>query len=185
MARPFAAGAASRDRSLPARSPLAFASAPLFFHGGTSTSACAPCAPRPRAFARDASSSLSPPCFPLSPSFIAKGMSSSVRHSPYFSGAVVGDQQRAVAEHEEAGGAAPDASARLIRHPADDEIVVAAGRMAVLEWNTNDFVAGAARAVPRAVQSDEGAAAIFRREHRAVVEGDADRGRVRLDAQRR
>src|SRR5207248_5692586 len=99
---------------------------------------------------------------------------------PDFSGAVVGDQQRAVAEHKEAGRTSPDASARLVGHPSDDEIVVAAGWMAVLEWNADDFVAGAARAVPRAVQADEGAAAIVRREHRAVVERHADRRRMRL-----
>src|SRR3954467_14880886 len=39
--------------------------------------------------------------------YIAKGVSSSIGHAPYFSGAVVGDEQRAVAEDEKAGGAAP------------------------------------------------------------------------------
>src|SRR5207248_11390220 len=92
------------------------------------------------------------PCFPLSPFFIAKGVSSAVRDSPYFFAAVIGDQQRAVGEHEQAGGSAPDASAGLVRHPPGDEIVVSAGRMTVLEWNADDFVARAARAVPRAVQ---------------------------------
>src|SRR6266446_9176894 len=104
-----------------------------------------------------------------------------VGHPPDLSCAVVADQHRAVGEHEDADRSAPYLAARLVEHPAGEEIVVATGGTAVLHRDADDFVASAQGAVPRSVQGDEEVAAVLRREHRALVEGDAERGGVSLD----
>src|SRR5258708_27719581 len=104
-----------------------------------------------------------------------------VGHPPDLSCAVVADQHRAVSEHEDADGPAPSLAVHLAQHPAGEEIVVATGGAAVLHRDADDLVAGAPGAVPRSVQGDEEVAAKLRREHRAIVEGDAERGGVRLD----
>src|ERR1043165_2688624 len=107
---------------------------------GTSTSACVRSARRRRASLPDVRSWLRLPCFPLSPFYIAKGVSSSVRNAPNFSRAVVGDEQRSVGQHEKTGWPSPNLPPRLSRHPAGDEVVVAAARVAVFERNAYDFV---------------------------------------------
>src|SRR5258706_1218883 len=104
-----------------------------------------------------------------------------VGYPPDLSCAVVADQHRAVGEHEDANGSAPYLAARLVEHPAGEEIVVATGGPAVLHRDADDLVASAQGAVPRSVQGDEEVAAVLGWEHRALVEGDAERSGVSLD----
>ena len=60
--------------------------------------------------------------------------------------------------HRDTDRAAPDAL--VVADEADKKILVLAGRLAVLHQEAHDLVAGALRAVPRAVQRDEGVALV-------------------------
>src|SRR6267142_5643828 len=92
--------------------------------------------------------------------------------------AVLGDQQRAVMGDGDPDRASPDLA--VIDDEAGDEILVFARRLAVLEADTNDLVAGPLRTVPRAMLRGEGVAAIVRRKIVSLVEGQSERGGVRL-----
>ena len=80
--------------------------------------------------------------------------------------------------HRDPDRAAPDAL--VVIDEADKEIFVCARRLAVLYQEAHDFVARALRAIPRAVQRDEGAASVFRGKLIRRIEGDAERRRMRL-----
>ncbi|CDX27565.1 hypothetical protein MPL3356_70065 [Mesorhizobium plurifarium] len=99
-------------------------------------------------------------------------------HAPYCAVAVLGQDQRAVLGHGDADRPAPDL---VVRHDeAGGEILIFAGRLAVLEFQPHHLVAGADIAVPRTVQRDEGVALIISRKIAAFVEGDVERRRMRL-----
>src|SRR5439155_4623337 len=74
-------------------------------------------------------------------------------------------------------------------HPPREKILRRARRLAVGERHVDDLVAGALRSIPRAVQRDEGAAAVVgwklrprveRKVERRIVRGQRDIGRDRL-----
>jgi len=71
------------------------------------------------------------------------------------------------------------------RGVADDEaggeILVFAGRHAVLDDHADHLVSGALAAIPRAVLGGEDVAAVFRRELLPGIERDAERGRMGLE----
>src|SRR5664279_1392022 len=92
--------------------------------------------------------------------------------------AVLGDQQRAVVSHRDADRPAPDVA--VVEDEAGDEILVFAGRYPLPQTNANDLVTGPLRPVPRAVQGDDGIAAIVCGETGPVIERQAERRRVRL-----
>src|SRR5690348_1465642 len=54
-------------------------------------------------------------------------------------GAVVGDQERAVAGHEQAHGAAPDVSVARSEEPPGQEVFVSPNRLPVLEAHADDL----------------------------------------------
>ena len=84
----------------------------------------------------------------------------------------------------EPGGPAEDPRAVLALDPeAGDEGLVMGRRTAVLERHAGDHVAARLGRIPRAVQRDEGVAAVFGGELRAVVEDQAERRRVRFEQQ--
>src|SRR5438128_1856156 len=90
---------------------------------------------------------------------------------------VVGDEQRAVRQHQQADGSTP---ARAVRElPAGDE-VLDGDRLAVLDTHPDHLRARWHAAVPGAVVGHEGVAAIASGEHRAGVKGEAEWRRVRL-----
>src|SRR5690242_18009221 len=72
---------------------------------------------------------------------------------------VVRDQQGAVAGDQDADRAAPDFGTRWVGHESGQEILVVAARVTVTERDPHDLVAGPERAVPRAVEGDEGVTA--------------------------
>ena len=81
--------------------------------------------------------------------------------------------------HRDPDRAAPHAL--VVGNEADKEILIHARRLTVLHQEAHDFVAGALRAIPRAVQSDEGVARIFGGKLIRRIEGDAERRRMRLN----
>src|SRR5216683_2068168 len=101
-----------------------------------------------------------------------------VRNAPDDLAAVIADQQGAVPGDRHADGAAPDISIR--RDEAGQEVLVLARRRAVAQGNANDLVAGALRAVPRAVLRGEDVAGILPGELAAGVEDHLERRGVRL-----
>src|SRR6185437_10080253 len=68
----------------------------------------------------------------------------------------------------------------VIDDKAGDEVLIFAGRDAILQANADHLVAGPFRAVPRAMLGGKRIAAIFRREVAAVVESEPQRSRMRL-----
>src|SRR5581483_8893525 len=82
-----------------------------------------------------------------------------VGDAPDGAAAVFADEERAVLRHRDAHRPAPD---RFVRDDeAGHEVLVFAGRLAVLEANPDDLVAGALAAVPGAVHGDEGIALVL------------------------
>ena len=81
--------------------------------------------------------------------------------------------------HAAADRTAPDAL--VVVNEADKEILIFTGRLAVLHQEAHDFVAGALRTVPRAVQRDERVAFIFGGKLIRRIEGDSERRRMRLN----
>src|SRR5258708_28165436 len=81
---------------------------------------------------------------------------------------IVAEQQRAILRERHIDRATPDVF--LSGGKADDEVLVFAGRFAILEGETDDLVAGAKRAIPRSMQSDEGVAVPWRGELAALIE---------------
>ncbi len=75
--------------------------------------------------------------------------------------------------HRDPDRAAPDAL--VVIDEADKEIFVCARRLAVLYQEAHDFVARALRAIPRAVQRDEGASSEHIGAALLVAERGADR----------
>src|ERR1700733_7797695 len=80
-----------------------------------------------------------------------------IGNPPYGIAGIFGNQQCPVLVDRDANRAAPDL--RIIDHEAGGEILVFAGRRAVLHRYTDDLVAGAFGAIPRAVLGGENIAA--------------------------
>src|SRR6185369_6007846 len=99
-------------------------------------------------------------------------------HPPDRAVAILRHQQGSVLRHGYAHR--PPPHLRVTHHKPRDEILVLAGRLAVLHPDTDHLVAGALRAVPGAVLGGEGVALVFGWKLRALIEGHAERGRVRL-----
>ena len=78
----------------------------------------------------------------------------------------------------------PQTLPSLVTKP-DEEVLVFAGRLAVLHRHADDLVAGAAGPVPRAVLGGEGVVAVLLRELVAVVERHVERGRCATAGARR
>src|SRR5690606_14004388 len=90
--------------------------------------------------------------------------------------AVLGHEERSVWRHRYADRPAPGLS--LGGEEAGHEVLIGTGRLvAVVEGQPDDLVAGTDFAIPRAVQGDEGIAAILLAERLVVVEGDVERRR--------
>src|SRR5215472_19037698 len=79
--------------------------------------------------------------------------------APDRAAAVLAYQQRAVVRDRHADRAAPDRG--VVDHEAGQEILVFAGRHAVLEMDTDQLVSGPLRPVPRAMLGDERIIAIL------------------------
>src|SRR5580704_8775586 len=102
-----------------------------------------------------------------------------VGNPPYGTAGVFRNQERPVPVDRDADRAAPDL--RIVDREAGGEILVFAGRRAVLHRYTDDLVAGAFGAIPRAVLGGENIAAVRGRELRGVIERHAQRRRMSLD----
>src|SRR4051812_3921624 len=72
--------------------------------------------------------------------------SADIGHPPDCPGAIVRDQERAVLGDRDAHRAAPDVS--ILRDESDQEILIFAGRLAVLHRDADHLVAGPPGAVP-------------------------------------
>src|SRR5439155_1384958 len=109
---------------------------------------------------------------PSPPLSVSARLLPSIRHPPDLAGVVVGDEQRAVRQHQQADGPAParPRRGRARRQPAGDE-VFDGGRLAVLNVDPHHFRARGNRPVPRAVQRHERVAPVVGGEHRAGVKG--------------
>src|SRR5437867_972976 len=112
---------------------------------------------------------------------IARSARTAVSHPPDLSRSIIGYEKGSVAENEHVDRPAPDRPTVLIGHPAGDEVVVAAGGLAVAERDADDLVSGAAHAIPRTMKRDERAAAVLFGKHLALIENDAQRCGMRLD----
>src|SRR5579862_8481310 len=75
----------------------------------------------------------------------------------------------------------PSPNARIVGDETDQEILVLAGRLSVLEDQAHDLVAGALGAVPGAVQGEEGVAFVCGGKRAGLVENHAKRRGMRLD----
>src|SRR5580704_11636771 len=102
-----------------------------------------------------------------------------VGNPPYGTAGIFRNQERPVLVDGDADRAAPDL--RIVDDEAGGEILIFAGRRAVLHQDTDDLVAGAFGAIPRAVLGSENVAAVFGRELRGVIKRHAERRRVGLD----
>src|SRR5207245_1653166 len=156
---------------------------------GRATSLSSPGAIRPCERARPATFSPLPAAsFPFVSSVPpglqdARSARTRVCDPPDFAAAIVTHEKRAISEHEHTDRTSPYVAAALVSHPAGDEIIVAAGRVPVVERNADDFVSSPQSSIPGAMKGHERAAAIFGWEHRAFVERDAEGGGVGLDEQ--
>ena len=81
--------------------------------------------------------------------------------------------------HRHADRARPNRG--VVHNEAGHEVLVFAGRHPVLQVHADHFIAGALRAVPRAVLGRKHIPAVFRGELIAVVDSHTHRGRMRLD----
>src|SRR5205085_1064078 len=100
-------------------------------------------------------------------------------HAPDRVVAVLGEQLRAVLCRGDADRPAP--YRRIVNDEAGDEVLVFAGRHAVVHDRADDLVAGAGRAIPGAVLGGKDAAAVFGREPVAGIDRELQRGRMRLE----
>src|ERR1700686_4454418 len=87
----------------------------------------------------------------------------SVRHAPDGAVAVFGNQKRAVMRHGDADGPPPHLG--IVDHKSGHEVLIFAGRYAVLEADMDDLVAGAFGPVPRAMLGHKRVAAIVAGKH--------------------
>src|SRR5271165_2014600 len=101
-----------------------------------------------------------------------------VGDAPDRAAAVFADEERAVPSNGDAHRAGPDIS--VADHEAGQEILVFAGRLAVVQQSTDYLVPSPLGAVPGAVKGGEDVAAVVGRKLRALVEGHFHRGRMRL-----
>src|SRR5579862_2332450 len=91
---------------------------------------------------------------------------------------VLGDEQGAILVHRDADRAAPDFG--IADDKSGGEVVVLAGRHAVLYYDADDFVAGSLGSVPRPVFGGENIAAVLLWKLRPVIECQTERGRMGL-----
>src|SRR5262249_22258207 len=92
---------------------------------------------------------------------------------------VLADEESAVTRHGHADGAGPNRG--VIHDETGHEVLIFAGRNAVLQVYADHFVAGPFRAVPRPVLGRERIPTVFRGELVAIVDDHSHRGRMRLD----
>src|ERR1035437_3388472 len=93
--------------------------------------------------------------------------------------AVLADQQAAIRQLQDADGAAPNFTLVGPSHPAGEDFAHGAGRLPILEWDEGDGLADPHRAVPGAVEGEEGAALVFLGELLTGVENKVQHGDVR------
>src|SRR6266481_2767153 len=99
--------------------------------------------------------------------------------APHALAGVVRNQKTAVFGQSQAGGPAPDFGAVLAAGAkAGGEILVIAGRPVAFEGNEDDLIAAGIGGIPRAAQSDKGAAAEMFRQIGAGREYQPDRCRM-------
>src|SRR5262249_42584278 len=99
--------------------------------------------------------------------------------TPHRAVSVLADEESAVMRYRHADGARPNGG--VVHDEAGHEVLVFAGRNAVLQVYADHFVAGPFRAVPRPVLGRERIPTVFRGELVAIVENHSHRGRMRLD----
>src|SRR3984893_16815172 len=92
---------------------------------------------------------------------------------------VFAHQQRAVARDRDADRPAPHRA--VANHEAGEKILILAGGHAVPKLDADGLIPGAFGAVPRAVFGRKRIASVLSGELRAGVEGELQRGGVRLD----
>src|SRR5260370_42447826 len=95
--------------------------------------------------------------------------------------AVFTDQQAAVGQLQDADGAAPNFAFVRSQHPAGEHFGHGAGGLSVFKWDKSDGLADPLGAVPGAMESQEGAALIFRGELLTGVEDEVQYGDVRTE----
>src|SRR5258706_2937206 len=87
--------------------------------------------------------------------------------------AVLADEERAVVRDRDPDGTRPDGV--VVHDKAGHEILVLAARNAIFKAHTDHLVAGALRAVPRAVLGRKRIATVFRGELVAIVKDHSHR----------
>ncbi len=102
-----------------------------------------------------------------------------IGHAPDRAAAVIADEQRAVMRHRDADRAAPDAS--VVADEAERGNPRTRRSACRPSSRAHDLVAGERRAIPRAVQGDEGVAFVVGGKLIRRIEGDAERRRMRLN----
>src|SRR5271166_4364111 len=102
-----------------------------------------------------------------------------IRDPPDGTRAVVSHKQRAVRRHGHADRTAPDVS--FLGDETDQEVFVLSCRLAVFHWHADHFVARPAGTIPRAMLGSKRVQPVHLRELTAVIEGQIERRRVRLN----
>src|SRR4030095_1190045 len=93
---------------------------------------------------------------------------------------IVGHQQRSIFAHERADRPAPGATGTSFGDdPPRQKIFDRTRRLAVLERNKRDSIAGKFRSIPRSVKPDERTVSITLRKLRAGIKRQADGSRMR------
>ena len=102
---------------------------------------------------------------------VVVGSLSRIADSPDGTGAVVGDQQRAIGSNANSNRASPNAA--IVDYKPDHEVFIFAGSVAgLVQWNANQFVACPRRFVPRTVFGSEDISSILGRELFSLIEGE-------------
>src|SRR5262249_40062397 len=102
-----------------------------------------------------------------------------IGYTPHRAVCVLADEERAVMGHRYADRARPHRG--VVDDKPGHEVLIFAGRHSVLQPHADHFIAGALRAVPRAVLGRKHIPAVFRGELVAIVDDHHHRGRMRLD----
>src|SRR5271166_5354155 len=102
-----------------------------------------------------------------------------IRDPPDGTRAVVSHKQRAVRRHGHTDRTAPDVS--FLGDETDQEVFVLSCRLAVFHWHEDHFVARPAGTIPRAMLGSKRVQPVLLRELTAVIEGQIERRRVRLN----
>src|SRR5208282_4357741 len=102
-----------------------------------------------------------------------------IRDPPDGTRAVVSHKERAVRRHGHADRTAPDVS--IPGDETDQEVFVLSRGLTVFHWHADHLVAGPAGTVPRAMLGSKRVEPVLLRELAAVIEGQVERRRVRLN----